>query len=116
VTVRPTAFGELGEGLLNTSRVKTGPVTLCRLFHTGDRYGLHVVTGEARAPRAWEEAGWKPPAPQLPSLEVALNGSVPEFARNVMGQHYIVSYGDHTEAFTDLCRLLGVEANTGGTS
>jgi L-fucose isomerase-like protein len=109
VTVRPTAFGDLGEGLLNTSRVKTGPVTLCRLFHTGDRYGLHLVTGEAQRPRPWEEAGWRPPAPQLPSLEVALNGSVREFADQVMGQHYILSYGENTGPLTDLCRLLGVD-------
>ena len=109
VTVRPTAFGDFGEGLLNVSRVKTGPVTLARLFSSGDRYGMHIVTGEARTPRKWEEAGWQPPAPQLPSLEVALNGSVEDFIQKVMGQHYIVSYGDNTGALSDLCRLLGVE-------
>lgn len=109
VTVRPTAFGQLGEGLLNVSRVKTGPVTLCRMFYTGDWYGLHLVTGEAKAPRPWEEAGWEPPAPQLPSLEVELDGSIPEFVQSVMGQHYILSYGDNTDALVDLCGLLGVE-------
>jgi hypothetical protein len=64
--------------------------------------------GEVNTPRAWEEAGWRPPAPQLPSLEVALNRPVAEFAQNVMGQHYILSYGDNTGLFADLCRLLGV--------
>jgi L-arabinose isomerase len=109
VTVRPTAFGELGEGLLNVSKLKTGPVTLCRLFYTGDRYGLHMVTGEAQSPRPWEEAGWQPPAPQLPSLEVTPDGSLETFVQQVMGQHYILSYGDHTEALRDLAGLLGVE-------
>jgi hypothetical protein len=109
VRVLPTAFGQLGEGLLNVSKVKTGPVTLCRLGYAGDRYTLHLVTGEAHPPRRWEEAGWQPPAPQLPSLEIALAGPMEDFAQKVMGQHYILSYGDHRESLGDLCRLLGVE-------
>lgn len=109
VIVMPTAFGEFGEGLLNVSKVKTGRVTLARLTYTGDRYGMHIATGEARTPRKWEEAGWAPPAPQLPSLEITLDGPVEEFVQKVLGQHYILSYGDHREALVDLCRLLGVE-------
>ena len=109
VTVTPTAFGDLGEGLLNISKVKTGRMTLARLTYTGDRYRLHVVTGEAVPPRKWEEAGWQPPAPRLPSLEIILDTPVDDFIQQVLGQHYILSYGDNTTEFTDLCRLLGVE-------
>jgi L-fucose isomerase-like protein len=109
VTVRPTAFGGLAEGLLNVSKVKTGEVTICRLSHSHGRYALHMRSGRARTPRPWEEAGWAPPAPQLPSLEIALDGSVDEFVQEVTGQHYIIAYGDHRGALADLCRLLGVE-------
>ncbi len=109
VRVMPTAFGEFGEGLLNVSEVKTGPVTLARLTHTGDRYMMHIVTGEAKTPRAWEEAGWTPPAPQLPSLEIVLDDDVEEFIAQVLSQHYIISYGDNTEELRDLCAILGVE-------
>ncbi len=109
IRVRPAAFGGLGEGVLNISKVRTGRVTLCRLSSTGDRYTLHLATGEAVEPRAWEEAGWSQPAPQLPGLEVILDCGVEEFAQKVMGQHYIISYGDNTGAFVDLCGLLGVE-------
>ncbi len=108
VRVMPTAFGEFGEGLLNVSAVRTGPVTLARLTHTGDRYMMHIVTGEAKTPRAWEEAGWTPPAPQLPSLEIVLDSPVEEFIAQVLSQHYIISYGDNTEALRDLCAILGV--------
>jgi L-fucose isomerase-like protein len=108
VTVMPTAFGEFGEGLLNVSKVKTGPVTIARLTYTGDWYVMHLATGEAHAPPKWEEAGWEPPAPQLPSLRVTLDAPIDNFVQNVMGQHYILSYGDNTEAFRDLCGLLGV--------
>jgi L-fucose isomerase-like protein len=109
VTVMPTAFGDFGEGLLNVSKVKTGKITLARLTSTGSRYQLHLATGDARTPRKWEEAGWTPPAPQLPSLEVKLDGSVDDFLQKVGGQHYIISYGDNRKPFADLCDILGVE-------
>lgn len=109
VTVLPTAFGEFGEGLLNVSRVKPGRVTLARLTCTGDRYALHLATGEAVPPGPWEEAGWTPPAPQLPSLEIILDTPVQDFLNQVMGQHYILCYGDQTRALRDLCTILGVE-------
>ncbi|MFH1024041.1 MAG: hypothetical protein V1809_11730 [Planctomycetota bacterium] len=109
VTVMPTAFGSFGEGLLNVSRLKTGRATIARLTCTGNRYGMHIATGEAVAPRKWEEAGWKPPAPQLPSLEIVLDDPVQDFARKVLGQHYILSYGDNRAALMDLCRILKIE-------
>ena len=108
VTVLPNAFGDFGEGLLNVSRVKTGQVTLARLTHTGDRYGMHLAVGEARTPRPWEEAGWAPPAPQLPSLEITLQEPIEGFIQKVLSQHYFISYGDHTAALRELCDLLGV--------
>lgn len=112
VTVMPTAFGEFGEGLLNVSKIKTGRVTVARFTHTGDRYALHITTGDAVTPRAWEEAGWTPPAPQLPSLEINFDCDTDGFIQNVLGQHYIISYGEHTEAFVDLCKILDVEIIT----
>ena len=109
VRVQLTSFGQLSKGVLNISKVKTGRVTLCRLASRGDRYRLHVVTGEAVSPRPWEEAGWTPPAPQLPSLEVILDGPVDDFAQKVCGQHYILAYGDIRHQLASLCRLLGME-------
>jgi L-fucose isomerase-like protein len=108
VTVMPAEFGQFGEGLLNVSQVKTGPVTLARLAYTGDRYEMHLVTGTARRPAKWEEAGWAPPAPQLPSLEIELDEPMDSFTQRVLSQHYIITYGDNTAPLGDLCRLLGV--------
>jgi len=108
VTVKATAFGDFGEGILNISKVKTGPVTLSRLNCEDGVYSLHVVTGEAVAPRSWEEAGWEPPAPQLPSLEIILSRPVEEFAQEVLSQHYILSYGDNTRLYQEACRILGI--------
>jgi L-fucose isomerase-like protein len=109
VKARLAKFGELSEGVMNESKVKTGRVTLCRLASRGDQYRLHLVTGEAVTPRAWEEAGWAPPAPQLPSLEVILDSPVDDFAQKVLGQHYIIAYGDFRQQLTDLCRLLNIQ-------
>ncbi len=83
---------------LNVSKVKTGRVTLCRLASRGDRYRMHIVTGQAVSPGTWEEAGWAQPAPQLPSLEVVLDTPVDDFAQKVLGQHYILAYGDQRAA------------------
>ncbi len=109
VTVMPTAFGEFGEGLLNVSKVKTGPVTVARLTYTGNKYAMHLSTATAKQPEKWEEAGWAPPAPQLPSLEVTMDESMESFSQKVLGQHYILSYGDNAEALKDLCNILNVE-------
>lgn len=108
VTVLPNAFGDFGEGLLNVSRLKTGQATIARLGHNGGDYFLHVAAGTARAPLKWEEAGWAPPAPQLPSLEIDFESDPDDFIQNVLGQHYILAYGDLRGVYRDLCSLLDV--------
>jgi L-fucose isomerase-like protein len=109
VTVLPwPGFGGLKDGILNISKMKTGPMTLCRLGYRGDRYWMHIVTGRAVSPRPWEEAGWESPAPQLPSIEFIPDTPVADFAQKVLAQHYIIAYGDQRAALQDLCGLLGV--------
>ncbi len=108
VTVMPNAFGNFGEGLLNVSKLKTGLVTLARLGYADGRYCMHITTAEARTPRKWEEAGWAPPAPQLPSLELIFDFPVEEFVQKVMSQHYIISYGDNRPFLKDLCAILKI--------
>ena len=107
LTVMPAAFGELSEGILNVSRVKTGLLTMCRLTYTDGKYFMHMVIGEGVTPRKWEEAGWTQPAPQLPGLEILLEDTG-SFTQNVMCQHYIISYGDNRAKIYDLCKILGI--------
>ena len=103
----PAAFGELSEGILNVSKVKTGLLTMCRLVYTDGKYYMHMVTGEGVTPRKWEEAGWTQPAPQLPGLEILLEDTE-AFTQNVMCQHYIISYGDNTAKIRELCGILEI--------
>ena len=109
VTVMPNAFGSFGEGLLNVSKVRTGQVTLSRIAKLGDKFVMHATLANAVTPETWEEAGWAPPAPQLPSLEMQFNYGADNFLEKVMGQHYIVSYGDKMGLICEFCRIKGIE-------
>ena len=102
-------WGGLNAGMMNTSKARTGFITLARLNYQGDKYFLHVVTGEAKRPGKWEELGWNPPAPEFPGLEVVLDRPVEQFAEEVSSQHYILIYGDYRQQLNDFCRMLGIE-------
>ncbi len=109
VRILPNSFGDFGEGLLNVSNLKTGRAVICRLSNSGDKYCMHVMPGTAKEPFGWEEAGWAPPAPQLPSVEFMFDGDAEEFIQKVSGQHYIISYGDNAEMIKDFCRLKKID-------
>ncbi|MDD3885892.1 MAG: hypothetical protein PHI35_03360 [Victivallaceae bacterium] len=109
ITVMPNAFGSFGEGLLNVSKLKTGEVTMARLGMSGGEFVLHAVTARAVTPEKWEEAGWAPPAPQLPSLEMKFDVPSEFFLEQVLGQHYIISYGDNLDLLREFCRVTGVK-------
>ncbi len=108
-TVMPNAFGDFGEGLLNVSKLKTGRVTLSRLACIDGEYCMHISLADAQAPIKWEEAGWAPPAPQLPSLEMIFDYPVETFIQKVMAQHYIISYGDNRALLENLCAILKIK-------
>ncbi len=107
-TILPAAFGELSQGLLNVSKVKTGELTMCRLFIDDEKFGMHAVLGDGETPESWEECGWDKPAPQLPSLKVKLS-DVEHFTQNVMGQHYIISYGNNLKLIKEVCQILNID-------
>ncbi len=109
ITVMPNAFGAFGEGLLNVSKLRTGVVTLTRLAEIDGRLVVHSVRGTAKTPPRWEEAGWAPPAPRLPSLEVELDVGSEAFLQRVQGQHYVVSYGDRIGLVRDYCAVNGID-------
>lgn len=108
VRVTGASFGNISGGVLNISTIKTGDLTLARLSNTGAEYAMHICRGEGKLIK-WEEAGWDYPAPQLPSLEIVTEIPVEEFAQNISGQHYIISYGDNTGVLRDYCHLNGIK-------
>lgn len=106
---RYAGWGGLSEGIMNVSKMKTGSLTLVRLFSKGDNYKLHIATGKGLTPRRWEELGWEAPAPFFPSLEIKLDVPVEDFAQKVASQHYFVIYGNYKEDIKDLCKILDIE-------
>ena len=109
VSVRGHTWGGSSGGIVNTAQMKAGRVTLARLSLHGERYRMHVLTGEGVKPRDWEELGWAPPAPYFPSLEIIPDGGVEDFAHKALAQHYAVVYGDHRQRLVDLCDLLDID-------
>ncbi len=107
-TVLPAAFGQLNQGILNISKVKTGILTMSRLVYKDGKYLMHVILGNGKNPPKWEECGWDQPAPQLSALEIEIP-SVENFAQNVACQHYIITFGDTRALIADLCSILGIE-------
>lgn len=107
VTVTEAAFGGIGGGLLNISQMKTGRLTLARLSNRGSEYTMHICTGEGKL-KAWEEAGWDDPAPQLPSLEIFIDAPMDDFTQKISGQHYIIAYGDHSQTLKEFCFLKDI--------
>jgi L-fucose isomerase-like protein len=107
VKVIPATFGNISGGLLNISTLKTGIITLARLLNRGDQYSMHICTGQGKL-KLWEEAGWSHPAPQLPSLEIFTDIPVEDFAQEISGQHYIIAYGNHSDALHDFCYLKDI--------
>ena len=107
-TVLPAAFGQLNQGILNVSKVKTGTVTMSRLVYKDGKYTMQIILGNGKTPPKWEECGWDYPAPQLSALEIELP-SVERFADNVACQHYIITYGDNRAKIRNLCSILGIE-------
>ena len=108
ITVMPNAFGSFGEGLLNVSRVRTGAVTILRLAEEGGKLHIHAAKATAKTPPKWEEAGWAPPAPQLPSIEAVFDFPAQRFLDRVAAQHYIVAYGDITALLAGYCKIAGI--------
>jgi len=106
-TILPAAFGELSQGLLNVSKVKEGELTMCRLSCINGRFTMHIVKGTGKTPETWEECGWDKPAPQLPGLKIELEDT-PDFAEKVLGQHYIISYGDNVKCISEYCKMNGI--------
>ena len=107
-TILPAAFGELSQGLLNISKAKEGELTMCRLACYNGKFTMHVVKGKGVKPETWEECGWDKPAPQLAGLKVELE-NVADFAEKVLGQHYIISYGDNEKQIKEYCKMNGIE-------
>ena len=95
-------------GLAHCSRLKLGRMTLACLVDDGESFRMHLVTGEGRTPPQWVEMGV--PLPSWPSVKFFPDVPVRRILDHVQSQHFAMTYGDHLQEMTDLCRLLGIRA------
>lgn len=102
---------EKAGSLMNVSKLKTGKVTMVKLYAVNGQMHMHLVTGMAKTPERWQEDGWDGKGPMLPSLEIELDSNMEEFQKSVAGQHYIVAYGDITTLMKRYCRFMGIRFN-----
>lgn len=102
-------WGGLNAGVMSTSPMKTGTVTVARLGYRGENYFIHLAKAEGVKPRRWEELGWNAPAPQFPGLELELDVPVQQFVDRIVSQHYLIAYGDHVEAVKQVAKLLDIK-------
>ena len=107
--VRSSNLGDFFIGLSNVSKVKTGTMTIARLFKSGDSYKMFLTKGEARPPMKWIELGWEEPTPDFPSILLKLDMPVQRYMETVPGQHVILVYGDHVQQMMDLCNIMGID-------
>ena len=95
----------LYSGLLITSTFKPQEVTLMRLANDGTGFKMHIVCGSADGMKNFHEIG----CPAYAGAEISLeNKSVPEFAQEIMSQHYAIVPGNCTRELADFCMLCGI--------
>jgi len=110
VKVQGHDWGDAG-GLMNVSKLKTGKVTLVKLYVVNGQMHMHLLTGNARTPEKWQEDGWEGKGPIMPSLDIEIDGDMEDFQDNLAGQHYIIAYGDITKIMKRYCKFTGIRFN-----
>ncbi len=96
-------------GLYETPDMKTGKLTIARLFSENGKLKMLLATATGELPGKWAELGWSEPMPKFPSLLLNLDCPIDFYIENVPAQHINIVYGDWTEQLRDFCKFTGIE-------
>jgi L-fucose isomerase-like protein len=88
-------------GLITSSVLKPGTLTLARLAETRGGYRMQVLVGETVKTDLRQG--------KFPAIRVRLRESLDEILENISGQHFALAYGDRGEDLRELCRYLDVD-------
>jgi len=91
-------------GVLNTSELKNGRVTIARIARDGVGLKMHVAAGFSVQKSEWNEVG----CPPFPGTDIVLDGDSNEFVKELVSNHYALVFGDVKEELEVLCGMLGV--------
>lgn len=96
-------------GLYETPDMKTGKITIARLFSMEGKLKLFLTTADTEIPGNWAELGWAEPMPKFPSFYLKLDCPLDFYIENSPAQHINVVYGDWTRQIKDFCRFTEIE-------
>jgi L-fucose isomerase-like protein len=96
---------EAFNGILNSSPLKNGRVTLARLSRDGEGFKLHAAAGKSIGRSEWNEVG----CPPYPGTDIVLNGNPEHFAQQLVSNHYALVFGDVTHELELLCNWLKIK-------
>lgn len=94
------AFG----GVLNSSSLRRGKLTLARLSRDKEGFKMHVACGSAVGRSEWNEVD----CPPYPGTDIALEGDTKRFAMELVSNHYAMVYADVKEELELFCKLLDI--------
>jgi L-fucose isomerase-like protein len=95
---------EAFSGVLNSSPLRKGAVTLSRLSRDGEGFKMHVATGRSVGRSVWNEVG----CPPFPGTDIVLDGNTGLFAKELVSNHYALVFRDVREELELLCRHLNI--------
>ena len=96
-------------GLYETPEMKTGKITISRLFSENGKLKMFLLTSDAEIPGKWAELGWAEPMPQFPSLYLKLDCLIDFYIENSPAQHINIVYGDWKQQIKDFCNFTDIE-------
>lgn len=96
-------------GLYMTHPLKTGTITVTRLFSDKGTLKLMLLKAEASNPPKWCELGWADPMPDFPSIMMTPDCPMDFYIETVPAQHVNIVYGDHRAQIRDFCKFTGIE-------
>lgn len=96
-------------GLYETADMKSGKITIARLFSESGKLKMLLLTADTEIPDKWAELGWAEPMPKFPSLLLKPDCPIDFYIENSPAQHINIVYGDWKQEIKDFCRFTGIE-------
>lgn len=96
-------------GLYETPELRSGVITIARLFSENGRLKMLLLTADAAIPEKWAELGWQEPMPKFPSFLLKMECPMDFYVDHVPAQHINVVYGDWKAQMRDFCKFTGID-------
>jgi L-fucose isomerase-like protein len=95
---------EAFNGVLSSSPLRQGPVTLARIARDGTGFKIHAATGRAVGQSDWNEVG----CPRYPGADIVLDGSAEGFGQELASNHYALVFADVAAELEAYARWKGL--------